>query len=313
MPDDFFVLSHTLSLQYYKLNNYNTGLFTFGNGSSRNLAYTIGLSRNSKGTNPIFPTYGSDFSISGRFTLPYSLLNGIDYGDLENQESYKLKNTSGNGYYNSTTGNWVPSGSYLDENGDAVTDFNDAATNQAKVDQKKFNWLEYYKIKFKADWYTRLYEKLVLRSLGEFGFLGAYNSDRGLVPFERFYLGGDGLANYSLDGRETIQLRGYPNNSLSSVDGGTVYNKFSLELRYPITLKQTASIYALTFLEAGSSFDNFKEYNPFNLQRSAGFGLRVFMPAFGLLGIDFAHGFDAIPGETAKSGWQTHFIIGQQF
>ena len=312
VPDDFFVLSHTASFQYYKLNNYNTGLFTFGNGASRNLAYTIGLSRNSKGTNPIFPTYGSDFSISGRFTLPYSLFNGVDYGDLENQESYKLKNNTGNGYFNSNS-NWVPPGAFLDENGDAVTDFNDAAPDQAKVDQKKYNWLEYYKIKFKADWYTRIYDKLVLRSMGEFGFLGAYNSDRGLVPFERFYLGGDGLANYSLDGRETIQLRGYPNNSLSSIDGGTVYNKFSLELRYPITLKQAASIYALSFLEAGAAFDNFKNYNPFNLQRSAGFGLRVFMPAFGLLGIDFAHGFDAIPGQNVKSGWQTHFIIGQQF
>ena len=192
-------------------------------------------------------------------------------------------------------------------------DLNNAVVDQSKVDQKKFNWLEYYKIKFKADWYTRIYEKLVLRTLGEFGFMGSYNSDRGLVPFERFFLGGDGLANFALDGREVIQLRGYPNNSLSSQDGGTIYNKFTAELRYPITLNQSASIYALSFLEAGSAFDTFKEYNPFKLQRSAGFGLRVFMPAFGLLGIDFAHGFDAIPGETVKSGWQTHFIIGQQF
>ena len=312
VPDDYFVLSHTLSFQFYKLNNYNTGLFTFGDGASRNLAYTIGLTRNSKGTNPIFPTYGSEFSVSGRFTPPYSLFNGVDYANLENQESYKLTNNTGNGYFNSNN-NWVPAGAYIDANGDAVADFNDAIADQSKVDQKKFNWLEYYKIKFKADWYTRIYDKLVLRSLGEFGFLGAYNNGRGLVPFERFYLGGDGLANFALDGREIIQLRGYPNNSLSSVDGGTVYNKFSLELRYPITLKQAASIYALTFLEAGSSFDKFKDYNPFNLQRSAGFGLRVFMPAFGLLGIDFAHGFDAIPGQNAKSGWQTHFIIGQQF
>ena len=143
--------------------------------------------------------------------------------------------------------------------------------------------------------------------------MGAYNSERGIVPFERFYLGGDGLANFSLDGRENIQLRGYPNNSLSSSDGGTIYNKFSLELRYPITLAPSASIYGLSFLEAGSAFNDFKDYNPFGLQRSAGFGLRVFMPAFGLLGIDFAHGFDAVPGTNVKSGWQTHFIIGQQF
>ncbi len=156
----------------------------------------------------------------------------------------------------------------------------------------------------------------------EFGFLGAYNQDRGVVPFERFYLGGDGLANYSMDGRETIQLRGYPNNSLTPTVfrngqeqqiGATVYNKFSMELRYPITLKQSASIYALTFLEAGSSFASFKSYNPFDLKRSAGVGLRVFMPAFGLLGIDFGHGFDSITPDGKPNGWETHFIIGQQF
>ena len=150
-----------------------------------------------------------------------------------------------------------------------------------------------------------MYKKFVLRTRGEFGFLGAYNQDRGIVPFERFYVGGDGLANYSLDGREVIQLRGYPNNSLSSSNGGTIYNKYSMELRYPITMKQTAKIYAMSFLEAGSAFDSFKKFDRF--------GLRVFMPAFGLLGIDFAHGFDPVPGATVKSGWQTHFIIGQQF
>jgi len=153
----------------------------------------------------------------------------------------------------------------------------------------------------------------VLKPSVEFGFLGAYNNDRGIIPFERFFLGGDGLGSYSLDGRESIALRGYPNQSLSSQDGGSIYNKFSLELRYPITLAQTASIYALTFLEGGSSYDNFRDYNPFNLKRSAGAGIRIFMPAFGLLGIDFAHGFDALPGQTVKNGWETHFIIGQQF
>ena len=310
-PDDYFVLSHNLAFQYYDLNNYRTGLFTFGDGSSRNLAYTIGLSRNSKGSNPIFPMYGSDFSISGRFTLPYSLFNGIDYANLGNEEEYKLRTIEGG--KNPDNSDYAPGSNYLDENGYAVADYRDAAADQSKIDQKRFNWLEYYKIKVKAETYQRIFGKLVLRTLGEFGFMGAYNQDRGLVPFERFYVGGDGLANYSLDGRETIQLRGYPNNSLSSVDGGTVYNKFSLELRHPITLASSASIYALTFVEAGAAFDEFKNYNPFALQRSAGVGLRVFMPAFGLLGIDFAHGFDNIPGTTQKSGWQTHFIIGQQF
>ena len=152
-----------------------------------------------------------------------------------------------------------------------------------------------------------------LKPTFEFGFLGAYNNDRGVIPFDRFFLGGDGLGNFSLDGREAIALRGYPNQSLSSQDGGSIYNKFSLELRHPITLAQQTKIFALAFLEGGNSYNEFTNFNPFNLKRSAGIGLRIFMPAFGLLGIDFGHGFDPLPGETNKSGWQTHFIIGQQF
>ncbi|MBP4136580.1 outer membrane protein assembly factor BamA [Flavobacterium geliluteum] len=318
VPDDFFVLSQSISYQHYDLNNYNTGLFTFGNGASRNLAYTIGLSRSNKGINPIFPTYGSEFSISAKLTPPYSLLNGVDYGSLGDKQEYKAKATSS---YEDNNGVVVNSGDYIDTNGNKVSTFQEAAADPAKVDQKKYNWLEYYKVKFKADWYTKVYGKLVLRTLTEFGFLGAYNQERGVVPFERFYLGGDGMANFSMDGRETIQLRGYPNNSLTPINtngeqiGATIYNKFSMELRYPITLKPSASIYALTFVEAGSSYPDFKSYNPFDLNRSAGAGLRVFMPAFGLLGIDFGYGFDALPGSVTNkaNGWETHFIIGQQF
>ena len=326
IPDDFFVFSSSVSFQYYDLNNYNTGLFTFGNGSSRNLAYTLGLSRNNKGVNPIFPTSGSEFSVSAKFTLPYSMFNGIDYKNLENQKEYKLTYQENSGINTVATADGaLPAvGDYLQETvqGSGIyqtvgNDFSEATSDKSKVDQQKFNWLEYYKIKFKADWYTKLIgsqsKALVLRALGEFGYLGAYNNGRGLVPFERFFVGGDGLANFSLDGREIVQLRGYPNQSLSSQDGATVYNKFSLELRYPLTLKAAASIYALTFIEGGSAYSTFADYNPFILQRSAGFGLRVFMPAFGLLGIDFAHGFDAIPGFSNPNGWETHFIIGQQF
>lgn len=281
IPDDYFVLSQALSFQYYDLNNYfNTGLFTFGNGNSRNLAYTIGLTRNNKGVNPVFPTTGSEFGVTAKLTLPYSYFNGIDYGNLKNDPAYQ------------------------DADGNPIA---------AKIDQERFKWLEYYKIKFKADWYTTIQGKLVLRTLGEFGFLGAYNSDRGLIPFERFFLGGDGMINFAMDGREIIQLRGYQNQSLSPTDGGTVYNKFSMELRYPITLKPSASIFVLSFMEAGTSYDSFKNYNPFALRRSAGSGLRIFMPAFGMLGIDFGYGFDKLPGATNVSGWQTHFIIGQQF
>jgi outer membrane protein insertion porin family len=324
VPDDFFVLSQSLSYQHYDLNNYNTGLFTFGDGTSRNLAYTIGLSRSNKGLNPIFPTYGSEFSISAKLTPPYSLLNGVDYATLGDKQEYKYKHKGA--AYVGNDGIIVNAGDYVtaipsnaNPTPNRATTFADGAADPALVDQKKFNLLEYYKVKFKADWYTKVYGKFVVRTLAEFGFLGAYNQDRGIVPFERFYVGGDGLANYAMDGRETVQLRGYPNNSLTPVNsvgeqiGATVYNKFSLELRYPITLKSSASIYALGFLEAGSSYKDFKSYNPFALSRSAGVGLRVFMPAFGLLGIDFGHGFDALPGQSKPNGWETHFIIGQQF
>jgi len=282
-PDDYFTLSQAVRFQHYNLRNYNTGLFTFGNGYSNNLAYTIGLSRNNLAVDPIYPESGSNFSVSAEVTAPYSLFSKTDYAALK-EERASLDPTNANDY-----------------------------ARMGEIDQERYKWLEFYKIKFKGDWYTRIVDKLVIRSGLEFGFLGAYNNDRGIIPFERFFLGGDGLGNYSLDGREVIQLRGYPNQSLSSQDGGTIYNKFSLELRYPITLGQQAKIYGLSFLEGGASFDNFRDYNPFNISRSAGFGIRIFMPAFGLLGIDFGYGFDPLPGETTKNGWETHFIIGQQF
>ena len=182
-------------------------------------------------------------------------------------------------------------------------------------DEELYKWLEYYKAIFTGKWYSPIVGKLVLMSNAELGYLGHYNDEIGDPPFERFYVGGDGLAQGRFDGRTTIALRGYPNSSLSSVTGGTIYNKVAFELRYPVTLKPSASIYVLGFLEGGNSWDGFKDYNPFSLKRAAGGGVRVFMPAFGLLGIDFGYGFDQIPGTNfgEPSGWQTHFIIGQQF
>uniref|UniRef100_UPI004047346C BamA/OMP85 family outer membrane protein n=1 Tax=Mariniflexile sp. TaxID=1979402 RepID=UPI004047346C len=281
VPDDFFVLSQAISFQRYDLNNYNTGLFTFGNGYANNLSYTIGLSRDNTSVDPIYPTGGSKFGVTAKLSIPYSLFDGVDYAQLK------------------------------EDRAKANTDRNSAEL--ARIDQERYKWLEFYKINFKGDWYTEITKDLVLRPSMEFGFLGAYNNDRGVIPFERFFLGGDGLGTYSLDGRETIALRGYPNQSLSDQDGGAIYNKFSLELRYPITLKASAKIYGLTFLEGGASYNSFRDYNPFDIKRSAGLGIRIFMPAFGLLGIDFGYGFDSLPGETKKNGWETHFIIGQQF
>ncbi|HWR93611.1 MAG TPA: POTRA domain-containing protein [Flavobacterium sp.] len=312
-PDDFFGLSQSLSFQYYDLHNYNTGLFrSFSNGTSRNLAYTVSLSRNSRGSNPIFPTYGSDFTLTGRFTLPYSSFNNINYANLQYEEEYKLRNNT-NQEIVGKDGEIIMPGDYITKDGNRADYWPLAAADQGKVDQEKYYWLEFYKIKFRADWYTTIYGKLVMRTLAEFGFLGAYNQSRGVVPFERFYLGGDGLANNAQDGREVIQLRGYPNYSLSGQVGSSMFNKFSLELRYPITMKQAASIYVLSFLEAGNAYNDYQVYNPFGLYRSAGAGLRVFMPAFGLLGIDFGYGFDALPGQPEPNGFETHFIIGQQF
>ena len=281
IPDDFFQLSQAISFQYYNLQNYYTGLFTFGDGESNNLAYTVNLTRNNTRINPIFPTGGSTFSINAKFTPPYSLFSGKDYSNLASLEEFQ------------------------DENGNPLTEV---------IDQERFRWLEFYKIKFNGTWYTQVYEKLTLKTQVDFGFIGAYNLSRGNIPFERFFLGGDGMVSYALDGRETIALRGYPNQSLSSRDGSNIYNKFSLELRYPITLKPSASIYALTFLEAGNGYNSFREFNPFSSKRSAGAGVRIFMPAFGLLGIDFAYGFDNVNSNlTTPNGWETHFVIGQRF
>ncbi len=324
VPDEYFVLSHSLSFQYYELKNYNTPLFAFSNGSSKNLAYTIELSRDNRGgiMPAIYPQSGAHFSVSGKFTFPYSLVNNVDYKGLADLEEYKKKTTQLQ--TNPQTGADIPIGSYIDENGMPVSDYRNAAVDEDRLNQKKFNWLEYYKINFKADWYTTIVGKLVLRTQGQFGFLGAYNRDRGIIPFERFYLGGSGMMNYTLDGRENVALRGYNDNSLTPRKydnelgyereiGGTVYNKFSLELRYPISLKGQMSAYVLTFVDAGAAYEGFKNYNPFKLQRSAGAGVRVHMPMFGLLGIDFGYGFDKVPGTTQIGGWQTHFILGQQF
>lgn len=279
-PDDYFQISHAVSFQHFDLKNYVTNLFTFGDGYSNNLAYTIGLSRDNTTVNPIYPLGGSQFALTAKLTPPWSLFSNTDFANLQNDPEFQ------------------------DVNGNP---------DQARIDQERFKWLEFYKIKFNATWYTRVVDKLVLRTHAEFGFLGAYNNDRGIPPFERFFVGGDGLGAFSLDGREVIQLRGYPNQSLSTIDGNTIFNKFTLELRYPISLKQLATIYALTFIEGGAAWDSFRDYNPFVINRSAGAGIRIFMPAFGLLGIDFGYGFDPIPGGIEPNGWETHFIIGQRF
>lgn len=310
-PDNYFTLSQAVSVRHYNLKNYNTRLFTFGNGASNDLSYTIGLNRNNTTINPIFPTGGSEFNIVAKLSVPYSLFDGVDYSALKDKRD-SLEEERSN--LNSSDSRDVVRNSEI-------------GREIGEIDQERFKWLEYYKLKFDGSWYTSLVKlgknSLVLKTSAEYGFLGAYNNDRGNIPFERFFLGGTQLGANSLDGREIVALRGYPDRSITPVarannqdfdaDGTTIYNKYSLELRYPITLKPAASIYMLGFLEGGATYDSFKRFNPFQLSRSAGAGLRIFMPAFGLLGIDFGYGFDPIPGTNQPNGWETHFIIGQQF
>ena len=185
------------------------------------------------------------------------------------------------------------------------------------TDQEKYKFLEYYKWKFNFSWFFNVYDKLVLNTRAKFGALGYYNKDIGYPPFERFYVGGDGLSGYALDGRELVGLRGYGNNTLTpqnssgSYVGGTSYDKLTMELRYPLSLNPSATIFALTFLEGGNCWSTFKQFNPYNMYKSAGFGVRVFLPMFGMLGLDWGYGFDAIPGNPSASGGQFHFSINQ--
>ena len=191
--------------------------------------------------------------------------------------------------------------------------------NYAIMDPKdKYKWIEYHKWKIKANFYTKLVGNLVLSTRTQFGFLGSYNQDIGVTPFERFYLGGDGLSGYNnLDGRELIGMRGYGNETITpgyymnTNIGGTIYSKYTLELRYPLSLNPSATIYALTFLEAGNSWINFANFNPFKVYRSAGFGMRVFLPMFGVLGLDWGYGFDPVPGIPGANKGQFHFSINQ--
>jgi outer membrane protein insertion porin family len=286
-PDDYFYLSQSISLNHYKIKNYGySSAFGFNDGISNNFSYNFLFGRNSKRVNPIFPTGGSDFSIALKLTPPYSLFSQVDYATIYENPEYQ---------------------------------FEDGSVDYEKINKQKYKFIEYYKIKFNGTWFTSLYKKLVLRSKAEFGYLSAYNNDLGVPPFERFFVGGSGLYGGSLDSREVIPLRGYVDQSLNWAFGrnvgGTVYNKFSFELRYPITLKPQASIYLLTFLEGANTYNNIKYFNPFSLKKSAGVGVRIFMSAFGLLGIDFGYGFDKVPdsyGVPKVSGWQTHFIMNQR-
>ncbi len=177
--------------------------------------------------------------------------------------------------------------------------------------QERFQWVEYHKWKFTGTWYTSLAGDLVLKTKAGYGFLGSYQPNL-KSPFDRFYLGGSGLTGFNLDGREVIGLRGYENRRLSSQTGSPIISKYTAELRYPLTQKPQATIYLLTFAEAGRTWERFHNFNPFRLKRSAGVGIRLFLPMFGLLGVDYGWGFDETPGPSqTPQGGKIHFTIGR--
>ena len=287
-PDNYFVLYNQLSWQTYKLQNWSYQ-FLFNTGISHNLSYTLSLSRNST-DQQIYPRQGSDFSFSLQLTPPYSLLRnkGLSGYDKDGNEVY--------------TDDW------------RKIDYNLQSSEQ------RYKWIEYHKWSFKGAVYTKLVGDLVLMARAQFGYLGYYNRNWGYSPFEGFRVGGDGMSGYDTYGSEIVSLRGYENYSLTPTAmssynntgnyyAGNVYDKFTVELRYPVILQPQSTIYALLFLEGGNCWSDIRDFNPFQIKRSAGVGVRVFLPMIGLLGVDWGWGFD----DPVNGNSQFHFVIGQQF
>ncbi len=295
-PDNYFVLYNSLSWQTYKLTNWYNSYFAFNDGISHNLSYTLSLSRNST-DQQIYPRVGSDFSASVQVTPPYSLFRKYTYKNGEKVKVGSWKDVD----YNAT---------YLDKTGTVQNEWSSA---------NRYKWIEYHKWKFNGAIYTKLVGDLVLMSRAQFGFLGYYNRNWGYSPFEGFQVGGDGMSGYMTYGAEIISLRGYEDYSLTPMRvtpysstgtyAGNIYDKFTVELRYPVILQPQSTIYVLGFLEGGNCWADIREFNPFQIKRSAGVGVRVFLPMIGLLGVDWGYGFD----DTKNGGSQFHFVIGQQF
>ena len=271
-PDDYFMLSVDLSYTRYMLKNWR--YFIMSNGNANNINLGVTLSRSST-DNPLFPRRGSEFMASLSVTPPWSKWDGKDYRNLAN---------------------------------------NPQSPTYSQEQQEKFRWVEYHKWKFKSKTYTALsggQKCFVLVSRIEWGLLGSYNSYK-KSPFETYYMGGDGMSGYSSGyAEETIGLRGYENGSLTPWGAeGYAYTRMALELRYPFMLGNT-TIYGLGFVEGGNAWTDTRKFNPLQLKRSAGLGVRIYLPMVGLMGIDWAYGFDKVYG--TKGGSQFHFILGQEF
>ncbi len=290
-PDTYFTLYNEISYQKYKLNDFDMGnMFVFTNGTSNNINFTTVFGRNSV-DQPLYPRRGSNISLSLSLTPAYTLFKENDFWLLSDAETEQIE-------YD------------YPENSLYVIDQREKAI--------KYNWIEYHKWKFKSDWYTQIVNKLVLRTSLEFGYKGHYSSNLGPSPFESFQLGGDGMSGYSYYGTDVIPLRGYDNGpggrgSLTAWPQANVYNKYTLELRYPLTLNPSATIYAMGFLEAGNSWFHINQFDPFDVYRAAGVGLRFWLPMFGLLGVDWGYGFDPVHGQMNAGRGHFAFTIGQQF
>ncbi len=285
-PDNYFVLYNNLSWQTYKLTNWTNSYFAFNDGISHNLSYTIQLSRNSS-DQQIYPRSGAEFSASLQFTPPYSLFRKYTYDE---------------------NGNKVNVNSWKDVNYDNWTS------------AQRYKWIEYHKWKFNGTVYSKLIGDLVLMTRAQFGYLGYYNRNWGYSPFENFQVGGDGMSGYMTYGAEIVSLRGYEDYSLTPKKltpysqaglsyAGNVYDKFTVELRYPVILQPQSTIFVLAFLEGGNCWSDIREFNPFQIKRSAGVGVRIFLPMIGLLGVDWGWGFD----DSVDGGSHFHFVLGQQF
>ncbi len=285
-PDDYFTLSNTLSYSHYIFDDFTSSgnaQIGFTTGTARNLKYNFTIARNSV-DNPMFPRSGSNISLSVDLTPPYSIFRDPQYYE------------------------------------DADIEDND---------EKLYGWIEYHKWMFDATFHQKLIGNLVFVGKAHLGFIGTYSDYAPTGPFDRFQMGGSGLSGATnwIVGYDLIALRGYEDNRVTppgygrfgldpdiyGLNGGVAYDKFVFELRYPLTMSQASTIYLLGFAEAGNNFHTLKDFDPFDNYRAIGFGARIFMPAFGLLGIDWGYGFDTLPGETKPSGGQFHFSIGQQF
>jgi len=278
-------------------------------GTLKSTGLHVGLGKRLKVPDDYF-TLHQNISIQRYELENYSLLPNFRDGH-SNNINYRIsltRNSVFNQFYPKNGSTFTISGEFTPPY--SLFDGKDYSTISPK---ERYEFLEYYKMKFSSDWYTNLFSDFVIRTHSEFGFLNYYNKEVGDSPFERFHLGGDGLSGFSLDGREIVALRGYPNQSLSPDEGGVSYVKYTMEARYPLTLNPSSTIYGLAFAEAGNTWGQFEDFNAFELKRSLGLGFRIIMPMLGILGVDFGHGFDNLPGSNTKSGWQTHFIIGQQF